>query len=61
MAVAYFLPVNVADGHSSRETLTINGTGTVDSKDVAGATTLTSNGTLYLQMVQMEEKHLIIK
>ena len=46
--VAYFLPVNVADGHSLRETLTINGTGTADSKDVTSATQITSNGTLAL-------------
>ena len=46
--VSYFLPVNVADGHSSRETLAINGTGTADSKDVTNANILSSNGTLAL-------------
>ena len=46
--VTYFLPVNVADGHSSRETLTINGTGTANSKDVSSANILSSNGTLAL-------------
>ena len=46
--VTYFLPVNVADGHSFRETLTINGTGTANSKDVSSANILSSNGTLAL-------------
>ena len=46
--VSYFLPVNVADGHSSRETLTITGTGTADSKDVTNATIINSNGSLTL-------------
>ena len=46
--VSYFLPVNVADGHSSRETLAINGTGTANSKDVTSANILSSNGTLAL-------------
>ena len=46
--VTYFLPVNVADSHSSRETLTINGTGTANSKDVSSANILSSNGTLAL-------------
>ena len=46
--VAYFLPVNVADGHSSRETLAINGTGKANSKDVTTANILSSNGTLAL-------------
>ena len=48
--VTYFLPINVADGHSSpfRETLTISGTGTANSKDVTSANILSSNGTLAL-------------
>ena len=46
--VSYFLPVNVADGHSSRETLTISGTGVTNSKDVASSTIINSNGTLAL-------------
>ena len=46
--VTYFLPVNVADSHSSRETLSISGTGTANSKDVSSASILSSNGTLAL-------------
>ena len=46
----------MADSHSSRETLTISGTGVTNSKDVTSSTIINSNGTLLLAMARMGVK-----